>query len=96
MAPKIAKAYYNRGNAYIAQGRYDQTILDYTKAIEINPRLGPAYHNRALAYYDKREYDKAWHDIHKTESLGCQIQPGFLKDLQKASGRVKWIILKGL
>lgn len=89
MAPKMAKAYYNRGNAYITQGRYDQAILDYTKAIEINPRLGSAYHNRALAYYDKGEFDKAWQDIHKTENLGCEIQPGFLKDLQKASGRVK-------
>jgi tetratricopeptide (TPR) repeat protein len=89
MAPKMAKAYYNRGNAYIAQGQYDQTILDYTKAIEINPRLGSAYYNRALAYYDKREYNKAWQDVHKAESLGCQIQPGFLKVLRKASGRVK-------
>ena len=89
MAPKMAKAYYHRGNAYITQGQYDQTILDYTKAIEINPRLASAYHNRALAYYDKGEYDKAWQDIHNTESLGYQIQPGFLKDLRKASGRVK-------
>ncbi|MHC4583302.1 MAG: tetratricopeptide repeat protein [Planctomycetota bacterium] len=89
MAPKMAKAYYNRGNAYITQGQYDQTILDYTKAIEINPRLDSAYHNRALAYYDKGEYDKAWQDIHKAESLGCEIQPGFLEDLRRASGRVK-------
>ena len=89
MAPKMSEAYYNRGNAYIVKGQYDQTISDYNKAIEINPRLGSAYHNRALAYYDKQEYDKAWQDIHKTESLGHQIQPGFLDDLRKASGRVK-------
>lgn len=76
--------YYNRGSIHLKKNEYDQAILDYTKAIEINPRLGAAYYNRALAYYDKREYDKAWQDVHKTESLGYVVYPRLLKDLREA------------
>jgi len=79
--------YNNHGSIHLKKNEYDQAILDYTKAIEINPRLGVSYSNRALAYYNKREYDKAWQDVHKTESLGYVVHPGFLKALREASGR---------
>ena len=87
--PIMTEAYYNRGNAYIAKKRYDQAVRDYTRAIEINPKSGAVYYNRALAYYHKTEYDKAWRDVHKTESLGYEVHPIFLNDLQEASGRMR-------
>ena len=90
MNPRFANAYYYRGLAYLRKREYDQAISDYTKAIEINPRFAVAYPERAFAYcHFKREYDKAWEDVHKAESLGQEIRPGFLKTLRKDSGRKK-------
>ena len=85
--PKDAKFYIDRGIAYGEKGQYDQAISDYNKALEINPRYAVAYYNRGIAYYFKREYEKSWKDIEKAQSLACQINPKFLDDLRKASGR---------
>ncbi len=84
-----ALAYANRGIAYGKKGQYDQAISDYNKALEINPRDALAYNNRGLAYLRNGQYDKAWEDVYKAQDLGHKIQPGFLKDLRKASGRQK-------
>jgi len=61
----------------------------FTTAIELNPRFAGAYINRGIYYYYKGEYDKAWEDVHKAQSLGHQVHPGFLKALREASGRQK-------
>jgi tetratricopeptide (TPR) repeat protein len=52
-------AYTIRGNAYDNKGQYDQSIADFTKAIEINPRLAQAYNSRGIAYKKKKLRDKA-------------------------------------
>jgi tetratricopeptide (TPR) repeat protein len=79
--------YFNRGLGSYWKGQYDQAISDCTKALEINPRNAAAYNNRGIAYFHKREYEKSWKDVEKAQSLGYQIQPKFLDDLRKASGR---------
>jgi tetratricopeptide (TPR) repeat protein len=87
ISPQFAKAYKDRGFAYYKKGQYDQAITDYSKAIEINPRFADAYFNRAVAYYSKGEYEKAWDDVHKVQSFGQQVHPGFLNALRAVSGR---------
>ena len=82
-------AYYNRGNTYYTKGDYDQAIYDYSKVIELNPNFAVAYNNRAISYYFKKEYDKVWEDVHKAQTLGYQVHPGFLESLREASGRQK-------
>jgi len=82
-------SYLNRGVAYGKKGQYDQAIVDFNKAIEINPRYGKAYINRGAAYFFKREYEKAWDDVSKVQDLGYQVPPRFHKDLCEASGREK-------
>jgi tetratricopeptide (TPR) repeat protein len=47
-------AYNNRGLSYYRKSKYDQAILDYTKAIELSPKDGRAYLSRALAYDQKK------------------------------------------
>ena len=86
--PGFANAYFSRGVSF-AQGKhqYDEAISDYNKAIEINPGFAKAIALRGYAYYSKGEYDKAWVDVHKVESLGYRLPPGFLMALSEASGR---------
>ena len=87
--PGYAMAYFYRGRAYLGKGEHDQALSDLDKAIELNPQLAVAYGERAVIYFIKKEYDKVWENIHKQESLGLEVDPGFLKALQKASGRRK-------
>jgi tetratricopeptide (TPR) repeat protein len=87
ISPQFAKAYRDRGLAYYKKSQYDQAISDYSKAIEINPRFADAYFNRAVAYYSKGEYERAWGDVHKVQSFGHQVHPGFLNALRAVSGR---------
>ncbi len=85
--PLCAAAYYTRGFAYRYKGDYDQSISDFDQAIEIDPKYAAAYYGRAKSYFYKREYDKAWEDLYKAKKLGCKVEPEFLQELRKASGR---------
>ena len=47
--PKLAEAYFNRGNAYYDLGHNQQAIKDYSQAIRLNPKDAEAYYNRGNA-----------------------------------------------
>jgi tetratricopeptide (TPR) repeat protein len=63
----------NRGFAYCQIGQYDQAILDFSKAIEINPRLAHAYNNRGAAYLYKAQYDRAILDLSKAIEINPRL-----------------------
>ena len=77
----------NRGIAHYRRGQFDLAIADFSKALEINPKFAEASNNRGIAYYFKKEYGKSWKDVRKAQELGFEINPIFLEDLRKASGR---------
>ncbi len=85
--PACPAAYYTRGFAYRYKGNYDRSISDFNQAIEIDHKYAAAYYGRAKSYFYKREYDKAWEDLYKAKKLGCKVEPEFLQELRKASGR---------
>ena len=60
-----AETYNNRGIGYEEKGQYDQAILEYNKALEINPRYAAAYVNRGNAYSAKGQYDQAISEFNK-------------------------------
>ena len=82
-----AQAYNCRGICYLRQGNVAKAMADYNKAIVINPNYADVYYNRAVIYYQLKEYDRAWVDVHKVGSLGIKINPEFLEDLKKVSGK---------
>jgi lipoprotein NlpI len=47
--PNNTVAFFNRGNAYLAQRRFLKAIADYNQALKRQPRMAQAYHNRGLA-----------------------------------------------
>ena len=81
--PKFAKAYNNRGIAYILKKQYDLSIADFSKAIELDPQNGKAYNNRAIVYSYQGENDKARQDLQKAQSLGIAVNPDFLKQIEE-------------
>jgi tetratricopeptide (TPR) repeat protein len=64
--PRDAEFYYNRGVAYYNKGQYDEAILDYGRALEINPRLAKAYFARGNVYDKLGQHDEAILDFTKT------------------------------
>ncbi|NCQ98028.1 MAG: tetratricopeptide repeat protein [Microcystis aeruginosa L211-101] len=67
--PRLALAYYNRGNLYKEQGKPDLALSDYNQAININPRLAEAYYNRGVLYYYRLEREKAIRDLRQAAEL---------------------------
>lgn len=65
-------AYNNQGIFYAKKGQYDQAILYFNMALELNPKDTKAYYNRGHAYADKGQYDLAISDY--TEAL--ELNPG--------------------
>jgi tetratricopeptide (TPR) repeat protein len=85
--PYSAEAYNGRGTAYAQKGDFDQAILDCSKAIEINPDYVEAYSNRAVMYFEKKEYAKSWEDVRRAQALKYNVNPSFIEQLKKASGK---------
>jgi tetratricopeptide (TPR) repeat protein len=78
---KFAKAYNNRGIAYIGRQQYDLAITDFNKAIKFDPKNGKAYNNRAIVYWYKGEVARACQDIQKAQSLGIPVNPDVVKKI---------------
>jgi tetratricopeptide (TPR) repeat protein len=54
--------YYNRVNVYRNLQRFDEALIDYTQAIQVDPTFELAYVNRASIYEQLRRYDAALTD----------------------------------
>jgi tetratricopeptide (TPR) repeat protein len=85
--PTVADYFTMRGELYRNKSDVISAISDYSKSIELNPNSAEVYYLRAICYYSTKEYNKAWEDVHKAQNLGYTIFPGFIEDLQKASGQ---------
>ena len=61
-----------KGNDYSEKEKWNEAIIEYSKAIELAPDLAEAYNNRATAYTEKGEYDKAIADCTKVIEMDPQ------------------------
>jgi len=50
LSPRMAVAWYNKGNYLIDAEDYNAAIDSFTKAIELKPDMGEAYYNRGYLY----------------------------------------------
>jgi len=82
--PTYALALNNRGMIYGRLKQHKQAIADFTQALRIDPDYAKSYYNRALAYYSLGDYKRALQDAVKSETLGYEVNPGFMQRLQNA------------
>jgi tetratricopeptide (TPR) repeat protein len=62
-------AYYNRGLLHCDLGNLQQALVDYTKAIELDPQYALAYYNRGLLHRDLTNLRQAIHDFEQVLAL---------------------------
>lgn len=67
-------SYFYRAVAYHSLENYDEAMLDYTKAIQINPKMIDAYYNRARITLSRKDIQnpdikKAISDLEKAVEL---------------------------
>lgn len=67
--PDYYQAYITRGIWYELQGQYNETIKNFTKAIELNPNNAEVYFEHALCYERLGLYDKAIMDLNKAVEI---------------------------
>ena len=70
LAPDYPYIYYNLGNLYCLSNDLPESILQYTKAIEINPYIGEAYYNRGLVQIYLKDKEKGCMDLSTAGELG--------------------------
>jgi len=87
LSPKSSVAYNNRGLVNYRRKQYKKAVADYNKAIKVDLTYSKAYYNLALAFATLGNYNKAWQNVHKVIQLDRQIDPAFLCDLRKWSGK---------
>ncbi|MBF0458202.1 MAG: tetratricopeptide repeat protein [Nitrospirae bacterium] len=69
-----AESYFSRATKYMEKGAYDKAIVNFTKALKINPNLAEAYYNLGLIYgKEKHDFDNAIAGF----SRAIQINPGY-------------------
>ncbi len=68
-AQSQAAIYNNQGCDLYDEGRYDEAIAEYTKAIELDQNDARYYCNRGIAYNQKGQYDLAIADYNKAIEL---------------------------
>lgn len=64
-----AEDYNRRGMSLAEQGKYEDAITDYTRAIEIDPGKADYYVNRGIAYLNMKQFDLAIADFDKAIEL---------------------------
>ncbi len=66
-----------RGSVRYSKGDLDGSILDFTRAIEINPHMDQAYYNRGKARTDKGDLDGSINDYSKTIEINPRLSAAY-------------------
>lgn len=61
--------YNGRGYIHFKQGRFDDALADYTRALDLEPSFAQAMHNRAFTRSAKGDFEGALEDFEETLSL---------------------------
>jgi tetratricopeptide (TPR) repeat protein len=54
-----AEEHFNKALDYVGEGRFDDAIAQFSKAIELNPNLVEAHYNRGIAYGHPGNFEQA-------------------------------------
>ncbi len=83
LSPRMAQAYYNKGNLFSEIQDYTSAISAYNKAIELKPDFGEAFYNRGYVYLKLGNKDAGIADLSKAGELGILPSYSLLKRMSR-------------
>jgi tetratricopeptide (TPR) repeat protein len=66
-----------RGVEYYSQRQFDQALLDFNKAVQIEPNYVDAIYNRGLVYYHQGKYDQTLSDCNQVLAIDPQYAKAY-------------------
>src|SRR5580692_4852459 len=68
--PNVRKqAYLNSGQEYFKSGKYQEAVIEFRNAIQIDPRFAAAHWRLANAYLQLGSREEAYHELANAVSL---------------------------
>ncbi len=83
LSPRIAFAYYNKGNILAESNDYQGALDAYNRAIELKPDFGEAYYNRGYVYMQIGNRAAGTSDLSKAGELGIIPSYNLLKRMNR-------------
>jgi tetratricopeptide (TPR) repeat protein len=83
LSPRMAPAWFNKGNVLVEIGDYTSAIAAYTRAIELKSDLGEAYYNRGYVYLKLGNQSAGVADLSKAGELGILPAYNLIKRISK-------------
>jgi tetratricopeptide (TPR) repeat protein len=92
--PDAYVAYNNRGNEYYNQGKINEALADFNKAISIKKDIPNTLSNRAAIYINMRQYNDAMKDLddairYKPEFANAYSNRGIIKSMTNMPGALE-------
>ena len=100
-APPSFEVFQKRGDGNFVKGEYDLAVVNYSKAIDLNPKEPSVYLSRGLVYYNRKFYDLAVADYSKVVEIDPKEMMAYyyrgdsfekLGELQKAVDDFKKVV----
>src|SRR6185437_1012989 len=60
------KKYLDKGNAYFEQAKYQEAIIEYRNAIQIDPKFGDAHFGLARTFLQQGNWNQAYQELSRT------------------------------
>lgn len=80
----IAKEQLELGEKYLSEGNYDEAIVAFSKAIEIEPKNAKAYEGLSIAYEENGDYELAAQTLREgKQALGTDELDSRISEIEK-------------
>lgn len=74
-------SYFYRAVAFQYLEKWDEAILDYTKAIKINPKMTDAYYNKAKIMLERKDCESDLNQIVSDLNMALKLDENFIDAL---------------
>ncbi len=86
--PNLAEAHLQLGNLYSDQGKYAESVPEYTQALEHNPNLADAHYRLGQAYVHTGEKDRAQQQFEVYQ----QVRAQHLAEVDKQKAEIRQFV----
>jgi tetratricopeptide (TPR) repeat protein len=86
--PNLAEAHLQLGNLYSDQGKYAESVPEYTQALEQNPDLADAHYRLGQAYVHTGEKDRAQQQF----EIYQQVRAQHLAEVDKQKAEIRQFV----